>query len=540
MDHAPASLDHTASTGRPISLAIVAMGGQGGGVLGDWIAQVAQSNGYVVQATSVPGVAQRTGATIYYIEMIRRRAHGPSPVLALMPVPGDVDVVIASEFMEAGRAILRGLVTPDRTTLIASSQRAYAVSEKAQPGDGTADSSAVTEAAAIAAKRRIVADFAEIAERSGSVISASLLGALAASNALPFTREHFEQAIRSGGVGVEPSLKAFAAAFAEVGRDAVPVVRAIGKVLPELPIAAGHRELDALLARIRNDFPAGTQRMIYAGVRHLVDYQDPAYAAEYLDRLTAVLATDRATGGETRTFALTTEVARQLARAMAYDDIVRVADLKTRRTRAARVEREVGVDTSRQVLQTTEYFHPRMEEICGVLPARLGGAIERRPRLVSALDKVFGRGRRVRTDSIWGFLQLYLIAGRKRHRRAALRHRRELAHISSWLDAVTRQAVTNHDLAVEIAKSRRLIKGYSDTMSRGLSKYDRVLAGIARVATRADASDWARRLRQAALLDEQGLALDGARKTIDTLESIPAAPAQALSNAPSNAPSNGP
>ncbi len=532
MDHAPGSLDNAASTGRPLSLAIVAMGGQGGGVLGDWIAQVAQSNGYIVQATSVPGVAQRTGATIYYIEMIRRRASGPPPVLALMPVPGDVDVVIAAEFMEAGRAILRGLVTPDRTTLIASSQRAYAVSEKAQPGDGTADSGTVTDAAAMAAKRRIVADFAAIAEQSGSVISASLLGALAASHALPFTRDHFEHAIRAGGVGVEPSLKAFGAAFAEVGRDAAPVIRVAGKVLPELPTATGHRDLDALLARIRSDFPPACQRMVYAGARHLVDYQDVAYATEYLDRLIVVLAADRTTGGDAKSFALTTEVARQLARAMAYDDIVRVADLKTRRSRATRVEREVGVDVSRHVLQTTEYFHPRMEEICGVLPARLGAAIEQRPRLFKALDKLVDRGRRVRTDSIWGFLQLYLIAGRKRHRRTALRHGREMAHIASWLDAITRQAVVNSDLAVEIAKSRRLIKGYSDTMSRGLSKYDRVLAGIGRIATRADAPDWARRLRQAALLDEQGLALDGALRTIDTLEDVAVVPSQIRTNAP--------
>ena len=42
--------------------------------------------------------------------------------------------------MEAGRAIQRGLVSPGRTTLIASSHRAYAVSEKISPSDGAGDS----------------------------------------------------------------------------------------------------------------------------------------------------------------------------------------------------------------------------------------------------------------------------------------------------------------------------------------------------------------------------------------------------------------
>ena len=53
-------------TARPLSIAVLAMGGQGGGVLADWIVALAESQGWAAQSTSVPGVAQRTGATIYY------------------------------------------------------------------------------------------------------------------------------------------------------------------------------------------------------------------------------------------------------------------------------------------------------------------------------------------------------------------------------------------------------------------------------------------------------------------------------------------
>src|SRR5512140_3265407 len=161
---------------RAITVAILAMGGEGGGVLADWIVDVAERSGYFAQTTSVPGVAQRTGATIYYVEMFPEsaaRAAGKDPVLALMPVPGEVDVVIASELMEMGRAIQRGLVTPDRTTLIASTHRVYSMTEKIGLGDARVHSDVLIESGRVAAKMFIAADFARIASDTGSVISAA-------------------------------------------------------------------------------------------------------------------------------------------------------------------------------------------------------------------------------------------------------------------------------------------------------------------------------------------------------------------------------
>ena len=163
------------STDKPLSVAILAMGGQGGGVLADWIVELAEAEGWAAQSTSVPGVAQRTGATIYYIEMLPER-DGKRPIFALMPTPGDVDVVLAAEWMEAGRSIMRGLVTPDRTTVIASTHRAFAVQEKERPGNGIADSGAVIEAGDVAARQVISFDMQTMAERNGTVISATLFG----------------------------------------------------------------------------------------------------------------------------------------------------------------------------------------------------------------------------------------------------------------------------------------------------------------------------------------------------------------------------
>ena len=508
-----------ATKSRRIAIAIHAMGGQGGGVLVDWLEKLALANGYAAQATSVPGVAQRTGATVYYVEMLAADGTDNQPVLALMPTPGDVDVVIAAELMEAGRAIQRGFVTPERTTLIASTHRSFAMTEKQQPGDGIADGSKVLAAIAVAARKSMLADYAGLAETRGSVISAALFGAVFASGALPFSRANFEDAIKSGGVGVAASLATFAAATEAAGDMASAKTFSGGeKSLPLPPSAVGQPLLDALLARLRSEFPVATHPMIYVGIKHLVDFQDPAYAGEYLDRLKTVLAVDAAAHG----YRLTTEAARQLARAMAYDDVIRVADLKTRQARSRRVEREVGVRQA-DVLQTTEFFHPRMEEVCGMLPAWLGAAIERRPRLFKALNAVVDRGRRVRTDTISGHLQLTLIARRRSNRRGTLRHEREMKHVGTWLARVVSAAPANFEFAIELARCRRLVKGYSDTMARGLSKFDRVVAGAGVVEQRPDAADWVRRLRQAALLDEEGLALDGALKTIATLDPTPVA-----------------
>ena len=124
---------------RPITLLIAALGGEGGGVLTHWIVSAASSLGFPVQSTSIPGVAQRTGATTYYIEILPvpwAELDGRQPVLALTPGVGDVDIVLASELLEAARAIANGFVTADRTMVIASSHRHYAIAEKMAMGDG--------------------------------------------------------------------------------------------------------------------------------------------------------------------------------------------------------------------------------------------------------------------------------------------------------------------------------------------------------------------------------------------------------------------
>ena len=484
---------------QPIKIAILAMGGEGGGVLADWIVDLGEHNGHIAQTTSVPGVAQRTGATIYYVELYPKaqaERDGGAPVLALMPLPGDVDVVLASELMEAGRAVQRGLVTPDRTTLIASTHRVYSIAEKTALGDGRVDGEQLISHARTAAKRFVRFDMAQAADDAGSVISAVLFGALAGTGVLPFPRAQFEATIERGGVGVKASLKAFQAACSRAGADADAVAIAIPAAASTITEPRDAR-VRALLARVADGFPADAKAVLVEGVRRLIDYQDPAYAELYLDRLARIAQLPAADEP-----LLLQETARHLALWMSYEDTVRVAELKTRATRFERVRDEARV-SDEQLLAINEYMHPRLQEICETLPAGLGRWLEGSGWPRRLVERFTRKGRVITTSSLRGFMMLYLLAGMKRWRRSSLRYAVETPRIEQWLEQIAQAAAINPRLAVEVAQCQRLVKGYSDTHARGLRNFETLMAATRRAGA-ALAPATLRELRDAALADEHG------------------------------------
>jgi indolepyruvate ferredoxin oxidoreductase beta subunit len=487
---------------RSINIAILAMGGEGGGVLADWIVDLAENSGYLAQTTSVPGMAQRTGSTIYYVELFPEeaaRAAGKDPVLALMPVPGEVDVVIASELMEAGRAITRGLVTPDRTTLIASTNRVYSMTEKIAMGDGRADAAAFLKAGGDSARVFIHRDFAAMAEANRSVISATLFGALAGSGTLPFQRQQFEAAIERSGIAVATSLKAFAAGFdAAAGSEAAPVATA-GKA-----IAKPGPALAALATRITSSFPAASHAILLAGIERLADYQDVAFASTYLDRLEPLRALAQQRGQDA---ALLSETARYLALWMSYEDAIRVADLKTRRTRFERVQADARV-TGDQVLLIKEFLHPRVEEFADILPAGLGSWLLKTGWASRLVNRLTCKGKVLQTTSLWGFLQLYWLAGLRRWRPRTLRFQREQQRIERWLEQVKDTAQSDYAFALEVAECPRLVKGYGDTYVLGSRNFERLMQALPRLRQMDDPAARLRKLREAALADDTGKKLE--------------------------------
>ena len=487
---------------RPISIAMLALGGQGGGVLTKWLVDLAESQQYLAQSTYIAGVAQRTGATLYCVEMFPESAANQAPVFTPVPIPGDVDLVIAGEMAETGRAIMKGFVSPGVTTLIASSHRVYTIDEKSAMGDGIVDQGKVAEIAAKAARQFIAFDMDEIATRTNCVISAILFGAIAGSGALPFERSAFEETIRKSGRAVAENLAGFTAGFKEAAAGQVRGVSS-GKVGDEIPPIEANGPAGAALAdRVAAELPKIVRNAALHGALKALDYQDVDYANEYLDRVAEMCELETGNLASDAHCEVSAEVARQLALQMCYEDTARVADLKIRGERFARIRVQVNAAPN-QPLQVVEYFHPRIEEICDMLPAALGKRIMESNGIRRVLSPLFSKGRNVNTTSVSGFLLLKTIAGMRRFRRASYRYSRQHKFIASWLDHVRIAIVSGKGAALAIARSIEIVKGYGDTYERGLSRFESIMQSVGAADVNGTA-ERVTRLHNAALADEEG------------------------------------
>jgi indolepyruvate ferredoxin oxidoreductase beta subunit len=492
------------SGARNLTLVIGALGGEGGGVLADWVVSTAQAAGYPVQATSIPGVAQRTGATTYYVEIHpqkREALGGREPVMCLAPAPGQVDVLLYSELVETARAVQLGLVSK-RTTLIGSTHRVYLTAEKMQMGDGRVDTARAIAAIEGAAKKAILFDMEAETAGAGTVISAVMFGALIGSGALPLARTDAEAAIRTGGKGVEASLKGFAAGYARAAGTTPATTPAPARRADRTSVSAAD-----LAGRIET-FPESARDVISLGVERCLDYQDPAYAAQYLDRLSRVLEADRAQGGGPL-FMTTRETARFLALWMCYEDVARVADLKSRPERFDGIRTEAGIGND-EPIKVVEFFKPGFDEVADQLPPGLGNRVrafgKKRGRAA-----IFESGIHVESTSFFGTLQLRAMATLGRWRRKSSRFIAEQALIERWLAAII--AAPSAALASEIALTGRLIKGYSETHARAKENFLRILETIiegGRIADTGERTQAVRRAREAALAAAEAGPLDAA------------------------------
>ena len=426
--------------------------------------------------------------------------------MALMPVAGDVDCVVAAELVEAGRAMARGLVTPERTTLIASSHREYTISERSAMGRAVGTEDELIEIARAQAQRFILFDMADMAAKRNSVISAVLLGAIAGSGVLPFGKDAFEAAIRRSGLAVDTNLAAFNDAFhaAAAGIVTRPASTSPAKPPGDIPTQAGTPAGMDLLLHLRA-LPLPVQPLALAGVRRLIDYQDPAYAKLYLERLGRIVRLEAAHAAAAGDWSLSEATARSLALWMSFEDTIRVADLKTRGARTAEVRDEIRASPG-QLIDVIEYMKPRVAEIAGTLPAAWGRRLQRSPWATRLVARFTG-GRRVRSTTITGFLLLRAVARLRRTRRGTLRYQVENSRIEEWLRRIEEVSPGNLALGAEVARAQRLIKGYGDTHERGWRSFASLLAQLERLQSRADGAAVFARLQVAALADEQGAAL---------------------------------
>lgn len=502
---------------QPVSLLICALGGEGGGVLTEWLVDTARHAGYAAQSTSIPGVAQRTGATTYYVEVFPvplAELAGRRPVFSLSPVPGALDAIISSELLETTRQIGNGMSAPERTIVITSSNRTLTTAERMQPGDGRADGQRLLDVVKAFSREHHVFDMGAAAREAGTVVSAVMLGAIAGSGLFPFPREAYERVVRGGDTSAPEkvskmaaaSLRGFSKAF-----DAVNAPRQHAAMITSLLASSGDEApgAKALSSSVASLFPPSVHEMLALGHARVLDYQDARYADLYVERLQRVLAAERAADpAGAQGFAVTREMARWLALWMAFDDIVRVAELKSRASRSRRVRDEVKAGED-DIVKVYDHFKPGAPEFAALLPTSLADRVTAWDRRRSA---PWALPLKVGSHSVFGMASLRLLASLRWLRRRGQRFAQEQALIERWLGAVVEGTRTHWRLGHEIALCGRLIKGYGSANERGKNNLLHVIDHLAIAplpeglpASRATAIAAA---REAALADDAGIALD--------------------------------
>ena len=497
---------------QPIRLLIAALGGEGGGVLAGWISEAAAASGLVVSRTSIPGVAQRTGATTYYIE-IAQASGSAAPILGLNPAPGQVDILVATELLEAARMVQAGFVTPARTLVIAADRRVYATDEKVAMSDGRTNADQLRGALERFSRHLILTDLAATAAASKSPLNVVMLGVLAGLRALPIEADKFRAAIRAEGKAVDANLRGFEAGLQVASPS--PRLRGEGRgegqpqAPPSVFAAAPHPSPLPSCRRHVFDmtevwgegigFPVESHAVLREGVARLTDYQNAAYAERYLARVRRIAGLPRADGELVR------ELARHLAVRMSVEDVIRVAQLKLRDARLARVTQEAQAKQG-DIVDITEYMKPGPEEVLGLLPPRLGRWTLARVRH----DRSWPL--KVRTTRFSGFLRLRLLAGLKFWRPRTLRFAEEEAWIERWLGLVERTLAVDPAAAREVIATAALVRGYADTYKRGLANWTRIMEavvepGLSGSLPRARFSDAVLQARLAAVKDPEGEAL---------------------------------
>jgi indolepyruvate ferredoxin oxidoreductase, beta subunit len=490
------------SSVAPVRILIAALGGEGGGVLASWLTNAAMAAGFWAQRTSIPGVAQRTGATTYYIEIVPRS--GPlHPILSLNPAPGQVDVILSSELVETGRAIQAGFVTPDRTFLVASTHRVFTVAEKSAMSDGRLDGERIAEAARKFSRQHTLADMAQIAQRAQSPLNAVLMGALAASKALPIPLEAFREAIREEGKATEQNLRGFEAGLRVGEGVAQPAETAMPPAIATAVVPTG--------------LPPDVAAIAAEGVRRLTEYQDDSFARLYVERL------NRFVGKPGADAPFLGDLARLLAVRMSVEDTIRVAQLKLAEARIRRIKAE-GRPGAHDIVHITEFLKPGPEELFGVLPAglarRILAFVERRGWSNASLPM------KIRTTGVAGPVLLKLLASLRRFRPRSLKYAEEQAWIERWLNLVTRALQQDPAAAREVVLTAGLVKGYGDTYKRGQHNWALIAARV--IEPMLDGSlparhfaDSVTQVRLAALADPDGTRLSDVVASIEGLKLTP-------------------
>lgn len=468
-----------------LKILLPAVGGQGGGVLTEWIFQAFLKEGYEVQGISLPGLSQRGGSTVYYLEASAASANSHEIIFSQHPVPGDVDVIISQEFLELGRMLEQGYGS-DKTTIVSSTHRIYSTLEKLPLGSGIYSEENLYSIAREFSSEFIGIDALNLAKNhdmSERAVNAILLGALCSSDSLPLEKVSYLSAIEDVGISVEDNIKAFNIGFGYVNarrtandnkhKETGIEILCNKYGIPDKKI----KKVSEFITPLQQRIPLRLHEILNEAVVRLCDYQGLWYAQIFLDHINRIV--DQESNGTDNSYRLTETVIKNLALLMSYEDGIRVAELKIRKDRFERIKKDMVIG-DKQLFHVVDYLKPDSEEIYGLLPNAVVN-----PALRLLATSPMAKLRRGKpsltftqtpvTSSFSGFFRMWLIARFKPLRPYSYRYRKEHEVIDKYLSSVHFYADVDYELGCMVAKGGSIIKGYGRVRRRTIDTFMRFL-----------------------------------------------------------------
>jgi hypothetical protein len=213
--------------------------------------------------------------------------------------------------------------------------------------------------------------------------------------------------------------------------------------------------------RMPDGLPAAVQSIADQGVALLTEYQGPAYAQLYLDRLR------RFAGRRGVEEALFCDIARLMAMRMSYLDAIRIAQLKL--AEAARSPGRTPADDVQRL---------RIDEVISSLPEIIAD-----PAL-SCVE--FARcshmtvKMRFSAASWWSLRRLRIEAYMRRWRLLSVRYATERVWVERWLHMIDRALNKQPAAAAAVAETATLVQGCGSTYRHGLDNWNMIIDGLAK------------------------------------------------------------